>query len=412
MDGALESKAILAPKKQPQRKSGGIFQVKIQKAYKQVSLYVFIFFMKRGNTMEKKTPLYESHIRLGGKMTPFAGYLLPVQYGTGVIAEHMAVRKKAGLFDVSHMGELILSGPDALWNLNNLFTNDFTDMTDGRVRYSPMCNDSGGIVDDLIVCRISDDRYFIVVNAANREKDAEWIKARLRGNVEFEDASDNYAQLALQGPASLEILKKLTQDRFIPQKYYHFTPHAQVAGIPCLLSRTGYTGEDGFELYCAPEKAERLADAVLEAGKPYGLIPCGLGARDTLRLEAAMPLYGHEMDDNISPPETGLSPFVKMEKPDFIGKKALLERGEPKIARVGLKITGRGIAREHCGVYSGTEKVGHVTSGTYAPYLGCPIAMALLEKARAAVGTAVEIDVRGSRVAAEVVPLPFYKRAK
>ena len=285
-------------------------------------------------------------------------------------------------------------------------------MIDGRVRYSPMCNDNGGIVDDLLVYRISRDKYFIIVNAANRDKDAEWIKSRIFGNVEFEDVSEKYAELALQGPRSYDILKKLASERDIPQKYYHFTECADVAGVSCLLSRTGYTGEDGFEIYCAPDRAGELMDALLNEGKEYGLVPCGLGARDTLRLEAGMPLYGHEMDETVSPLETSLSAFVKLGKPDFIGKKALTEKGAPEIARTGLNITGRGIAREGCEVYCGAEKIGRVTSGTFSPFFQRPIAMALLPLEFARPGTLVEVDVRGRRVEAETVNLPFYKRPR
>lgn len=254
--------------------------------------------------MELKTPLYDAHVKAGGKIVPFAGYLLPVQYGTGVITEHMAVREKAGLFDVSHMGEVLCQGKDALANLQKLLTNDFTNMVDGQARYSPMCNENGGTVDDLIVYKRGDNDYFIVVNAANKDKDYQWMLDHQFGEVTFTDASSEYGQIALQGPKAMEILKKLTAEENIPKKYYHAVFDTEVAGIPCIISKTGYTGEDGVELYLASENAEKMWDALLEAGKDEGLIPCGLGARDTLRMEAAMPLYGHEMDDEISPLET------------------------------------------------------------------------------------------------------------
>ena len=363
--------------------------------------------------MEKKTPLYACHERAGGKMVPFAGYLLPVQYKTGVIAEHMAVRTACGLFDVSHMGEVILKGADALHNLQRLLTNDMSGMADGRVRYSPMCNDEGGVVDDLIAYKIADGSYLIVVNAANREKDVAWMRDHLVGDVSLTDISERVAQLALQGPKAQAILVKLADDADIPKKYYSFVREAHVGGMPCLISRTGYTGEDGFELYCACEDAPRLWNLLLEAGAPEGLIPCGLGARDTLRLEAAMPLYGHEMNDAITPLETGLGMFVKLQKEEpFIGRDAILQKGEPAIARVGLRMTGRGIAREHCAVYRDGQKIGETTSGTHCPYLGHAVAMALVKTGNEAPGTAVEVDVRGRRIAAEVVPLPFYKRIK
>jgi aminomethyltransferase len=365
--------------------------------------------------MDKKTPLYECHLQAGGKIVPFAGYLLPVQYETGVITEHMAVRSKAGLFDVSHMGEVTLTGKDALRNVQRLVTNDCSRMYDGQVKYSPMCNESGGVVDDLLVYRKREDEYLIVVNAANRYKDVQWMKEHLDGEVEFQDISEEVAQLALQGPKSKEIICKVAEEEKLPVKYYSFTNNVLVAGISCLISRTGYTGEDGYELYCSNEDAPRLWNSLLEAGN-YGkedaiLIPCGLGARDTLRLEAAMPLYGHEMDDAISPLETGLNFAVKFEKEEFIGKLGMLTRGEPTITRVGLNITGRGIAREACPVYIGEEQIGTTTSGTHCPYLGRPIAMALIAKQHSEIGTKVEVEVRGRRITAEVTVLPFYKRA-
>ena len=363
--------------------------------------------------MELKTPLYDAHVKAGGKIVPFAGYLLPVQYGTGVITEHMAVREKAGLFDVSHMGEVLCQGKDALANLQKLLTNDFTNMVDGQARYSPMCNENGGTVDDLIVYKRGDNDYFIVVNAANKDKDYQWMLDHQFGEVTFTDASSQYGQIALQGPKAMEILKKLTAEENIPKKYYHAVFDTEVAGIPCIISKTGYTGEDGVELYLASENAEKMWDALLEAGKDEGLIPCGLGARDTLRMEAAMPLYGHEMDDEISPLETGLKFAVNMGKEeDFIGKKAMEERGEPKITRIGLKVTGRGIIREHQDIYVGEKKIGHTTSGTHCPFLGYPIAMALVDAGSVEIGNKVEVDVRGRKVEAEVIALPFYKRAK
>lgn len=363
--------------------------------------------------MELKTPLYDAHVKAGGKIVPFAGYLLPVQYGTGVITEHMAVREKAGLFDVSHMGEVLCQGKDALANLQKLLTNDFTNMVDGQARYSPMCNENGGTVDDLIVYKRGDNDYFIVVNAANKDKDYQWMLDHQFGEVTFTDASSQYGQIALQGPKAMEILKKLTAEENIPKKYYHAVFDTEVAGIPCIISKTGYTGEDGVELYLTSENAEKMWDALLEAGKDEGLIPCGLGARDTLRMEAAMPLYGHEMDDEISPLETGLKFAVKMGKEeDFIGKKVMEERGEPKITRIGLKVTGRGIIREHQDIYIGEKKIGHTTSGTHCPFLGYPIAMALVDAGSVEIGNKVEVDVRGRKVEAEVIALPFYKRAK
>lgn len=363
--------------------------------------------------MELKTPLYDCHLASGGTIVPFAGYLLPVQYPTGIIAEHFAVRTTAGLFDVSHMGEIVVSGKDALKYLNHVLTNDFSSMVDGQVRYSVMCNEQGGCVDDLIVYRIREDYYWVVVNASNRHKDFEWMFAYATGEVSVEDISDRVAQLALQGPLAKDILLQLVPESELPSKYYHFLKDVMINGMKCLISQTGYTGEFGYEFYLSNEDAPVLWNLLLEAGKDKGLIPCGLGARDTLRLEAAMPLYGHEMDDQISPLETGLNFGVKMKKDDFIGKKALLERGDPSLKRIGLKITGRGIAREHQDVYIGDTLIGRTTSGTHAPFLKYPIAMALVTtSANIETGTQVEVDVRGRRIAAEVVPLPFYKKEK
>ncbi|MDR1225189.1 MAG: glycine cleavage system aminomethyltransferase GcvT [Tannerella sp.] len=359
---------------------------------------------------EKKTPLYDCHLAHGGTIVPFAGYLLPVQYPAGIIAEHTAVRTAAGLFDVSHMGEVRFSGKDALKNLNYILTNDFTSLPAGRVRYSVMCNERGGCVDDLIVYRIDEETFWVVVNAANRGKDVARMKAHTFGDVTVEDLSARVAQLAVQGPRAGEILRRLAPESALPAGYYTFRENVPVGGMKCLVSQTGYTGEEGYEIYLSSDDAPAMWNLLLETGRDSGLIPCGLGARDTLRLEAAMPLYGHEMDENISPFETGLHFGVKMEKDDFLGKKALIERGEPAIRRVGLRMTGRGIARENQQVYAGDRPVGRTTSGTYAPFLKCAVAMALVEAGRAATGTQLDVDVRGRRVTAEVAALPFYKR--
>jgi aminomethyltransferase len=389
-----------------------IFQVKdgAQKAvpgrFWRPGAFTFARLPEGGPGLEKKTPLYQWHESHGGRIVPFAGYLLPVQYGGGVIAEHKAVRERAGLFDVSHMGEFILQGPGSLGALQRLFTNDFTGMTVGRVRYTLMCNESGGVIDDLVVCKMAEDRYFLVVNAANREKDAAWIRARLGGEADFEDASDSFAQIALQGPASLEILSSLSDT--VPRKYYTLIEKGSAGGIPCIVSRTGYTGELGYELYCAPAEAPALWERLLEAGKG-NLVPCGLGARDTLRLEAAMPLYGHEMDETVNPFEAGLGFAVKMAKDDFTGKAALAGKENPSRVRVGLRVTGRGIIREQADLYCGGKKAGKSSSGTFCPFLKEALAMALLDAEFAGPGVQVEADVRGKMVAAEVCALPFYR---
>lgn len=361
--------------------------------------------------MEKKTVLYDCHVALNARIVPFAGYLMPVQY-TDILEEHMAVRGNAGLFDVSHMGEIMLEGEDAVRNLNHLLTNDYTVMKTGRVRYSPMCYENGGVVDDLLVYKMGETKYLIVVNASNKDKDYEWMKQHVFGNVTLRDISDEVAQIALQGPASDKVMEKLTDLEKLPKKYYSFTENVDVGGICCLVSQTGYTGEFGYEIYCAAADGPRLWNLLLEAGKETGLKPCGLGARDTLRLEAAMPLYGHEMDETITPLETGLDFAVKMNKEEFIGKKAMEEKGGPKITRAGLKVTGRGIVREHMDVLKDGNVIGHTTSGTFLPYLKGAYAMALIDKAFAQPGTALTVAVRGREIACEVTPLPFYKKGE
>ena len=254
--------------------------------------------------MEKKTPLYESHVALGAKMVEFGGFLMPVQYPTGILAEHMAVREKAGLFDVSHMGELVFHGEDALENIQHLVTTDISKMLDGDMRYGMFCNDEGGVVDDLIVYRMAQDDYLIVVNAGNRDKDAAWVEAHLSGHPGYHDAGNEFGQIAVQGPVSKEILLKLCDEAALPAKYYSFTKASLTwngRSAETYVSRSGYTGSFGYEILCKAEDTVWLWNTLLEAGKEFGLIPCGLGARDTLRLEAAMPLYGHELTDDITP---------------------------------------------------------------------------------------------------------------
>ena len=354
------------------------------------------------------TTLYEQHKALGGTFTEFAGYSLPVMY-TGITEEHLAVRRSAGLFDVSHMGEIVIKGEDVLANLNNILTNDFTDMRDGAVRYTLMCNEQGGVIDDLVVYSFSPSRFLLVPNAVNTGKVFDFLVARLTGNTYAKDCSKEYGQIALQGPKSRGILAKITDGKTIPSGYYSFVQDSEVGGICCTISKTGYTGESGFELFCQADKTPDLWAALLAAGKDDGLITCGLGARDTLRLEAGMPLYGHEISEDISPLEAGLGSFVKMSKPDFIGKKALLDRGAPERIRVGLKVTGKGIIRENCPVFKDGKKIGIATSGTYLPYLGGAYAMALIGISDTAAGTSVCAEVRGRLVPAEIVPLPFYR---
>ena len=361
-------------------------------------------------SLEKTTPLYEKYIELGAKIVPFAGYLMPIQY-SGIIAEHMAVRKAAGIFDVSHMGEAIIEGTDALKNINYLLTNDYTDLKDNRIRYSLLCYEDGGVVDDLLVYRYNENKYLLVLNASNCDKDIAYIKEHLFGDVKLTNISEETSEIALQGPSSVAIIEKITDDvNLLPKRYYSFTENVGILGKPCLISRTGYTGEDGFEIYCSNADAVAIFDGLLEAGKDFGILPAGLGARDTLRLEASMPLYGHELSENITPYEASLGFAVKMAKDDFLGKAELEKKMEPEKIRVGLKIIGRGIAREGSPVKVDDKEIGFVTSGTFLPYLDGAYAMAIINRNYSSVGTVVGLDVRGRIVDAEVVPLPFYKR--
>ncbi len=360
--------------------------------------------------MLKRTSLYDTHIKYGGKMVPFAGWEMPVQYPAGVIAEHMAVRTACGMFDVSHMGEIVCKGPDALANLNMLLTNDYSGMKDGQARYSPMCNEEGGVVDDLIAYKKSDDEFLLVVNAANKDKDFNWMKAHAFGDAEFTDISDTIGQIALQGPKAFDILKKLIPAEGIPEEYYAAKYDVEIAGTKAMISTTGYTGEEGVEIYMPWADAPAVWEALMEAGKDEGLIPCGLGARDTLRLEAGMPLYGHEMDDTITPKEALLSIFVKMDKPDFIGKAAIEAKTPPTRKKVGLEVVGRGIIREHMDVYKGDKKIGVTTSGTMCPFIKKAVACALIDADERVLGEEVEVDVRGRRVKAVMVKSTFYQR--
>lgn len=355
--------------------------------------------------MEKTTPLTQWHIEHQGQMVPFGGYLMPVQYAHGILHEHHLVRQKAGLFDVSHMGELRLKGKDALANLHHLISNDYSDLQIGRIRYGILVQADGCAVDDLLVYKMADEDYFICVNASNIEKDEAYFRAHLFGEFTFENVSSHYGQIALQGPDSVKILSHLTQ--IIPSQYYSFNDHVRIEDIDVLVSRTGYTGEDGFELYVQAQDTVKLWELLLNVGEPYGLEPCGLGARDTLRLEAAMPLYGHELSEHITPLEAGLKMFTKPLTAGQIAQEVL--SAEPKRRRIGLSLIDRGIAREGSPVLFQGEVVGQVTSGTHSPSLNKAIAMALVES-RVVQETQFSIDVRGRILAAEKTKLPFYTR--
>lgn len=367
-----------------------------------------VIFGKEQKTLDKKTPLYDRHLSLKGKMVSFGGYVMPVQYGKGILAEHMAVRTKMGLFDVSHMGEVLLEGKGALASLNHLMSNDYTNLPIEKVRYSTMLNEKGGVIDDLIVYHLGEDRYMVVVNAATHDKDAAHMKANLLPDTKFTDISDETGLISLQGPLTKTFLPSLVEGGELPEKYYSEKEHVIIGGVDCLVSRTGYTGEFGYEIFCPADKTGLIWDLLLEKGG-QDILPCGLGARDTLRLEAAMPLYGHEMDETVSPLETGLDFAVKLNKKEFIGLPSLLSH-PPKRERVGLKVTGRGIVREEEDVYLGDKVIGRTTSGTYCPFLKGAYAMALAERGALKPGDTVEADVRGRKVACQVVELPFYKK--
>lgn len=356
----------------------------------------------------KKTPLYDRHIALGGKIVDFGGWALPVQYASGILEECKAVRQRAGLFDVSHMGEVDIIGSGAYDYVQKLVTNDVTSMTPGRCRYAVLCYENGGAVDDVLIYKYADDHYMFIVNAGNTDKDFEWMKQNVFGDVQVINNSSKWGQLALQGPKHQAVLDAAGFEGELPMKYYTFNDKMIVAGVPCLVSRTGYTGEDGVELYCAAEDTVRLHTALLEAGKCVDMLPCGLGARDTLRFEAGMPLYGHEMNENITPVECGLGFAIKLNKADFIGKDALMKPQQHK--RIGLKLVGKGVARPEADVLLNGEKVGVVTSGGPAPAVGGNYCMALVNADADENGT-WEVSVRGRVIECEFAPMPFYKRA-
>lgn len=361
--------------------------------------------------MLKTTPLNNVHRQLGARMVDFGGWDMPVQY-TGVIDEHLAVRNAAGLFDVSHMGEIEVRGQGALDYIQKLTTNDASKLVDGQVQYSAMCYENGGVVDDLTLYRFAEDRYLFCVNASNIEKDFAWMQEVLDkrefSDVSLTNLSDSYAQLALQGPASNTILSRLTDTDLESIVFYRFV-EGEVAGVKTIISRTGYTGESGFELYFAPEHAETIWKALMDAGAVDGLQPIGLGARDTLRLEKKYALYGHEISSQITPLEGGIAWIIKLDKPSFIGKEPLCLMKEAGVPRrlVGLRMTQSGVPRENYPVFVGDEEIGIVTSGTMSPSLKVGIALALIATGHHSIGTEVSIGIRNRKVAAEVVKTPF-----
>lgn len=369
------------------------------------------------DTNLKRTPLYNAHVRLGGKIVPFAGWELPVQY-SGVIPEHQAVRKKAGLFDVSHMGEIVVRGPQAEAALNYLTCNAVQTLYDGKGQYSAILNPTGGVVDDIIVYRYSPEHYLICVNASNTEKDFQWLTKNNQFNARIENKSSEYGQLALQGPNAIAILERVLGGEVSEIKPFHFA-ELRRAGGTVIVARTGYTGEDGFELFVPWSSTEGFWVMVLDAGRDLGLVPCGLGARDSLRLEACYPLHGHELGDDILALESGLGWIVKFEKGEFIGKKALLEQKQQGLARnlIGFFIDEPGIARNGDTMFAvnadGTpgQPIGLVTSGTKTPTLNRALGMGLVDGQYSEIGTSLMLEVRGKKLLAHVVKKPFYKRS-
>lgn len=359
----------------------------------------------------KHTPLHAVHVAAGAKMVPFAGWHMPIEYA-GVVSEHMAVRTSAGLFDVSHMGEIEVTGPDALPLVQRVTTNNAAKLAINQAQYSALVYPEGTFVDDLLVYRFANDHFFLCVNASNVEKDYEYIRSHARGNVDVRNTSPEYAQIALQGPKAISILQKMTAVDLQSVKYYWFRT-LDLAGEKVIAARTGYTGEDGFEIFCNPDKAPSLWNRVREIGGDHVAL-AGLGARDTLRLEATMVLYGNDIDQATTVLEADLEWIIKWDKGDFIGRNTLWNQKENGLDRklAGFELLDRGIARHGYDAFVGDKKVGVVTSGTYAPYLKKAIGLLYLPEEYAAVDQEFEIDVRGKRLKSRVVPTPFYRRKK
>lgn len=360
----------------------------------------------------KRTPLYEEHLRLGGKMVEFAGWEMPVQY-SGVVAEHVAVRTKVGLFDVSHMGEIWVRGAEAEKALEYLTCNKVASLYDGKAQYSALLNERGGVIDDVIVYRCSAEEFLVCVNASNADRDFAWMVAQNPTSASITNASDEFGQIAVQGPLAEKLLASLLPEISLNTvKPFHFV-RCELLGGHVIIARTGYTGEDGFEIFVEARRAAELWRALLEAGEGLGVLPCGLGARDSLRLEAALPLHGHELSEEITALESGLGWIVKLDKGDFIGRAALAAQKEAGVPRklVGFVLDQPGIARGGDLVSVGSQRIGEVTSGTKTPTVNVALGMALVESTHAAVDTAITLVVRGRDIAGHIVKLPFYRRA-
>jgi len=360
----------------------------------------------------KRTALHAAHKAAGARMVEFGGWEMPVEY-SGITREHLAVRSAAGLFDVSHMGEIEVRGPGALALLQYVTSNDASRLKNFQAQYSALMLPNGAAVDDCVVHRLEEDNYLLCVNAANIEKDFDWIVRHNQFGAEVLNVSDQYSQIALQGPQATGILSRVTDADLSSLPYYWFT-HATCCGVSGILARTGYTGEDGFEFYFSPEHSERVWNTLLEAGQTEGLLPCGLGARNTLRLEAGYPLYGHELDAETTLLEANLGWICKLEKGDFLGREALLQEREAGLQKklIGFEMTDRGIAREGYDVLVEGRKVGRVTSGSPAPFLKKNIGLAYVPPACAEVGRELQVEIRGNAVSARQALLPFYRRPK
>lgn len=361
----------------------------------------------------KRTPLFETYSKYGGKTIDFGGWELPVQFSS-IKEEHEAVRTKAGLFDVSHMGEIFVSGAGSLDYLQHLVTNDVSKIQDGQAQYTAMCYEDGGTVDDLLVYKLADEHYLLVVNASNIEKDYEWMEQSKTENITLDNASERYGLLALQGPLSEKVLQRLTEEELSTIKPFRFKQDVKVAGQKVILSRTGYTGENGFEIYAGPEALTVLWEKILEEGQKEGVLPVGLGARDTLRFEACLALYGQELSKDITPLEAGINFVVKLKKEqDFSGKQALAAQKEAGIPRklVGIEMIDKGIPRHGYPVYAGDQQVGEVTTGTQSPTLKKNIGLALVSSEHAELGIELEVEIRNKRLKAKTVETPFYKRS-
>lgn len=360
----------------------------------------------------RKTPLNAVHRQLGARMIEFAGWDMPVQYA-GPLPEHLAVRTRAGIFDVSHMGEIEFRGPTAEESIQYMTCNDVARLAVGQVQYSAIVTPQGTFVDDILVYRMGPNHFFCCVNAANQVKDFEWFRAHARAGTDVIYRSDDYCQIAVQGPRACEIVEPLSDLRLAEMKYYWFA-QGKFAGADAIVSRTGYTGEDGFEIYAAPEHAEAIWTRIMERGKPYGLQPAGLAARNTLRLEAKMALYGNDIDESTTVLEADLGWICKFDKGDFMGRDVLLRQREEGVRRrlVGFEMVERGIARDHYPILLDGRPAGHVTSGSPAPFLQKNIGLTYLPADRCAVGTEFEVVIREKPVKARVVPTPFYRRPK